>query len=173
MVAMKTYRFRAEIERDVDGWLIRCPTMERYGGFAGGDTKDEAWSLIQEILQANIKTMLELGIPVPEESEYPGQLDENQAFIAVQPKPEPLSEKGYLPKTYKFQVVVESDEGYWLACCPTLEEKGAATWGKSYEEAYINIHQVLRMTIESMISHGEPIPDEAPAPSADTIAVTL
>ena len=45
---MKSYGFRAEIERDEDGWLIRCPIMERYEGFAGGDTKEEAWNLIHD-----------------------------------------------------------------------------------------------------------------------------
>ena len=170
---MKTYRFRAEIERDEDGWLVRCPTMERYGGFAGGDTKDEAWSYLQEILQANIETMVELGMAVLEEPEYPVSLDENQAFITVQPMLEPSPEKGKSSTTYKFRAVIEPDEDEWFACCPALEGQGAATCGKTYEEAYINIHQVLRMTLESMIAHGESIPVETPAPSSDTIAVTL
>ena len=37
----------------------------------------------------------------------------------------------------------------------------------------LSIHQVLRMTLESMITHGEAIPDETPLSSSDTIAVTL
>ncbi len=170
---MKTYRFLTEIEPDEDGWLVRCPTMERYGGFAGGDTQEEAWNLLEEILKANIETMLELGMPVPEEPEYPVSLDENQAFIAVRPKLEPASKKDHSAKTYKFQAVIEPDEDQWFACCPALVTRGAATGGLTWEEAYINIHQVLRMTLESMIVHGEAIPVETTAPGGQFIVVTL
>ena len=170
---MKAYKFLAEIERDEEEWLVRCPAMERYGGFAGGDTKEEAWSLLQEILRANIETMLELGMPVPEEPEHPGSLEENQAFVTVSPEPEPASKKGHSSKTYKFQAVIEPDEEEWFACCPALETRGAATGGITWEEAYINIHQVLRMTLESMIEHGETIPADAPELSGETIAVTV
>ena len=170
---MKTYKFLAEIERDKDEWLVRCPTMERYGGFAGGDTKEEAWSYCQKILTANIETMLELGMPVPEEPQHPVSLKENQRLITVRPKPEPASKKGHSARTYKFQAVIEPDEDEWFACCPALETRGAATGGITWEEAYINIHQVLRMTLESMIEHGETIPADALELSGETIAVTV
>ena len=170
---MKTYKFLAEIEPGEGEWLVRCPTMERYGGFAGGDTKEEAWSLLQEILRANIETMLELGMPIPEEPEYAGSLEENQAFVTVLPKPEPASKKGRSAKTYKFQAVIEPDEDQWAAYCPALETQGAATCGYTREEAYINIHQVLRMTLESMIEHGEMIPADASELSGETIIVTV
>ena len=170
---MKTYKFLAEIERDKDEWLVRCPTMERYGGFAGGDTKEEAWSYCQKILTANIETMLELGMPVPEEPQHPVSLKENQRLITVRPKPEPASKKGHSARTYRFQAVIEPDEDEWFACCPALETRGAATGGITWEEAYINIHQVLRMTLESMIEHGETIPADASELSGETIAVTV
>ena len=170
---MKNYKFLAEISLEEGEWLVRCPTMERYGGFAGGDTKEEAWSLLQEILRANIETMLELGIPVPEEPEYAVPIGDNQAFITVQPKLEQASKKGHSVKTYKFQAVIEPDEDEWFACCPTLESQGAATCGITWDEAYINIHQVLRMTLESMIELGEQIPDEKLEPCSKTISVTL
>ena len=170
---MKTYKFLAEIKRDKDEWLVCCPTMERYGGFAGGDTKEEAWNYCEEILTANIETMLELGMPVPEEPEHLVSLKENQRFITVQPKPETPPKKGHTPKIYKFQAVIEPDEDEWFACCPALETRGAATGGITWEEAYINIHQVLRMTLESMIEHGETIPADAPELSGETIAVTI
>ena len=128
---MKSYSFRAEIERDEDGWLIRRPIMERYGGFAGGDTKEEAWNLIHEILQANIETMLELGIPVPEEPEKAVSSKDGQTFVSVVPKQRPVQRKGHSPKTYQFQMVIEPDEDSWFACCPTLEGQGAATCGKT------------------------------------------
>ena len=147
--------------------------MERFGGFAGGDTKEEAWSLLHEILLANIETMLELGIPVPEEPENPILLEDNQASMAARPKLGVSSKKGHAAKTYKFQVVVEPDEDQWAAYCPVLVEQGAATCGYTREEAYINIHQVLRMTLESMIAQGERIPDEMPVLSGEAIAITL
>jgi predicted RNase H-like HicB family nuclease len=63
-------------------------------------------------------------------------------------------------KTYTFRVVVEPDEDRWFAYCPVLEHKGGATWGYTKEEALKNIREVVEMTIESMIEHGEPIPEE-------------
>ncbi len=170
---MKTYKFLAEMELEEDGWFIRCPTMERYGGFAGHDTKGRAWIFLQEILQANIETMLELGIPIPEEPEHTAPLGVNQTFITVRPNLEPASKKGHAAKTYKFQAIIEPDEDQWFACCPTLESRGAATCGITYEEAYINIHQVLRMTLESMIEHGETIPVETSGHFDKIIAVTV
>ena len=170
---MKTYKFLAEIKRDKDEWLVCCPTMERYGGFAGGDTKEEAWSYCEEILTANIETMLELGMSVPEEPEHTAPLGENQTFITVRPNLEPASKKGHSPKTYKYQAIIEPDEDQWTAYCPTLVSRGAATCGYTREEAYINIHQVLRMTIESMIEDGETIPADRPVPYGEIIAVTL
>lgn len=170
---MKSYKFLGEIEHDGVEWVVRCPTMERYGGFAGGDTKEEAWSYLQEILRANIETMLELGMPVPEEPKYADSLKENQSFVTVQPNLEPALEKGHSEKTYKFQAVIEPDEDQWAAYCPSLVERGAATCGYTREEAYINIHQVLRMTLESMIEHGEIIPADAPGLLGETIAVTV
>ena len=61
-------------------------------------------------------------------------------------------------KTYVFRVVVEPDEDTWLAYSPVLKDVGGATWGYTREEAMDNIRQVIQMTVESMIEHGEPIP---------------
>jgi predicted RNase H-like HicB family nuclease len=63
-------------------------------------------------------------------------------------------------KTYAFKVVVELDEDRWVAYCPVLKNKGGATWGYTKEEALKNIKEVVEMTIESMIEHHEPIPEE-------------
>ena len=114
---MKTYKFLVEIERGEDEWLVRCPTMERYGGFAGGDTREAAWDYLQEILQANIETMLELGMPVPEEAEHTIPPGESRTFITVRPEPT-TPKKGQSVKTYKFRAVIEPDEDEWFACCP-------------------------------------------------------
>lgn len=63
-------------------------------------------------------------------------------------------------RIYIFEAVVEPDEDRWFAYCPALEDKGVATWGYTREEALKNIREVLEMTIESLIDHGEPIPED-------------
>jgi predicted RNase H-like HicB family nuclease len=67
-------------------------------------------------------------------------------------------------KTYLFRVVIEPDDGRWRAYCPAPEEKGAATWGNTFEEALKNIREVVQMVVEEMLKDGEPIPEE---PSGD------
>jgi len=61
-------------------------------------------------------------------------------------------------KTYVFTVVVEPDEDRWIAYSPLLKSRGAATWGYTREDALVSIQEVLQMTVESMIEHGENIP---------------
>jgi predicted RNase H-like HicB family nuclease len=80
-------------------------------------------------------------------------------------------------KTYTFNVVVEPDEDRWYAECPLLVRQGAATWGDTREEALANIEEVVRMVLESMIEHGEPLPegpaDEMQVTVAPRVAVTV
>ena len=52
---------------------------------------------------------------------------------------------------------VEPDEDVWRAYVPELEAKGAATWGRTQEEALANIREVAQLVIESMLEDGEPI----------------
>ena len=66
-------------------------------------------------------------------------------------------------KTYVFRVVVEPDEDRWFAYCPVLEDKGGATWGYTREEALKNIKEVVEMIIESLVEHGEPVPEKPEA----------
>lgn len=63
-------------------------------------------------------------------------------------------------KTYVFRVVVEPDDDRWVAYCPALEEKGAATWGYTREEALKHIQEVVEMTVQGMLAYGERIPEE-------------
>jgi predicted RNase H-like HicB family nuclease len=72
-------------------------------------------------------------------------------------------------RTYTFKVVVEPDEDRWHAYCPHLERHGGATWGYTREDALRNIEDVVRMVVESMIEHGEPIPDDP----SDQVHVTV
>jgi predicted RNase H-like HicB family nuclease len=69
-------------------------------------------------------------------------------------------------KTYNFKVVVEPDEDFdgnpsgWHAYCPALEQRGASTWGETQTEALKRINDLVRMVVESMVEHGEHIPEE-------------
>ena len=68
-------------------------------------------------------------------------------------------------KFYTFRVVIEDDpfedgaEGY-RAYVPLLEEKGASTWGRTEEEAFQNLQEVMQIVMESMMEHGEKLPEE-------------
>ncbi len=69
-------------------------------------------------------------------------------------------------KTYNFKVVVEPDEDFdgnpsgWHAYCPALEREGASTWGLTEAEARKNIDEVVHLVVESMLEHGERVPEE-------------
>ncbi len=70
-----------------------------------------------------------------------------------------------LVKSYTFRVVIEPDpfeDGRmaYHAYVPLLEEKGAATFGYTIEEALDNLQEVVRMVLHSMNRHHEPIPEE-------------
>ena len=62
-------------------------------------------------------------------------------------------------KTYTFNVVVEPDEDRWHTYCPALVRQGGATWGTTEQEALKNIREVVQMVVESLIEHGQPVPD--------------
>ena len=62
-------------------------------------------------------------------------------------------------RTYSFKVVIEPDEDRWHAYCPALVAQGGATWGTTREEALKHIEEVVKMVVESLVAHGEPVPD--------------
>lgn len=78
-------------------------------------------------------------------------------------------------KTYNFKVVVEPDEDFdgnpsgWHAYCPVLEGQGASTWGATQADAIRNLNDVVHMVVESMLEHGERVPEEP----QDQVEVTL
>ena len=79
-------------------------------------------------------------------------------------------------KIYNFRIVVEPDEHRWIAYCPALVDKGAATGGATREEAFENIREVLQMVVESLIELGVPIPEdveEVALPSEERLVVAL
>lgn len=80
-------------------------------------------------------------------------------------------------KTYIFKAVVELDEDRWSAYCPALLKQGAATWGHTQEEALKNLQEVVQMVLESLIEHGESVPegpaDEVHVSAEPHVAVTI
>ena len=61
-------------------------------------------------------------------------------------------------KFYTFEIVIEKeeeDEGY-LAYSPTLP--GCFSNGKTIEEARRNIREAIQQHVESLLTHGQPIP---------------
>ena len=54
-------------------------------------------------------------------------------------------------KSYIFPVVIEPDADAWRAYVPQLEARGAATWGRTKEEALRNIQEVSQMVIEELL----------------------
>jgi predicted RNase H-like HicB family nuclease len=79
-------------------------------------------------------------------------------------------------KTYTFKVVVEPDEDAlgnpaWHAYCPALESIGAATSGRTRDEALKNINQVIQMIVEESLEEGRPLP-EGPAGDVEVAEVS-
>ncbi len=61
-------------------------------------------------------------------------------------------------KSYVFPVALEPDGDAWRASVPVLETKGAATWGRTKDQALRNIQEVVQMVVEELIEDGDPIP---------------
>lgn len=60
---------------------------------------------------------------------------------------------------YKYTIILErEDEGGYHAFCPALP--GCHTQGDTYDETLENIKDAVKLYIESLKSHKEPIPDE-------------
>jgi predicted RNase H-like HicB family nuclease len=76
-------------------------------------------------------------------------------------------------KSYVFPVVVEPDEGVWRAYVPDLESRGAATWGKTRDEALRNIQEVAQMVIEQLLEDHEPLPASISVSDRPVVSVTV
>ena len=176
---MRTYRLRIEFEPDKDdwnGWSASCPALEDQGAFTWGQTWEKAHESIIKTLEIVTGSMVDSGLLIPEEPEDAAPLGENQICVTVQPKLKPPPRPEHLRETYRFHVVVEPDEDEWVAYCPTLVSKGAATGGSTKNEAYQHIYEVLEMVIETMIEFGDYIPqleDDRDFPTGERITVTL
>jgi len=79
-------------------------------------------------------------------------------------------------KTYDFKVVLEPDEDAqgnpaWHAYCPAFVNIGAATSGRTKQEALRNLNEVLHMIVQEWIEAGKPIPD-GPADQVEVVEVS-
>ena len=76
-------------------------------------------------------------------------------------------------KSYIFSIELEEDNGRWCASVPALEDKGAATWGNTKDEALRNIQEVTQMVIECLLEDGLPLPDSVQSSDQPAIAVNV
>ncbi|OPZ09735.1 MAG: hypothetical protein BWZ08_00200 [candidate division BRC1 bacterium ADurb.BinA292] len=56
--------------------------------------------------------------------------------------------------------MVEPDEDAWHAYCPALLNQGGSTWGVTREEALAQLREAIQLVVESLVAHGESIPDQ-------------
>jgi antitoxin HicB len=62
-------------------------------------------------------------------------------------------------KTYSYSVYYEAaGEGGFIAIVPALP--GCHTQGETLEEAERNIREAIELYLESLLAHGEPLPEE-------------
>jgi predicted RNase H-like HicB family nuclease len=76
-------------------------------------------------------------------------------------------------KSYVFTVKVEPDADAWRASVPALEAQGAATWGKTRQEALHNMQEVLQMVLEDLLEEGAALPADVTVSDEPVVAVTL
>jgi len=57
--------------------------------------------------------------------------------------------------TYRFAGVIEKDEDGYYAYCPELQ--GCYTSGDTFEEAYTNLMDAIRLHVEDRLAAGEEI----------------
>ena len=73
-------------------------------------------------------------------------------------------------KMRRYAVVLEPGEDGWLVVrFPAFP--GCLTQGRTRDEALVNAREALELTIEDMIEHGEPLPDEAQSVEILEVAV--
>ena len=76
-------------------------------------------------------------------------------------------------KFYTFEIVVEKeaeDDGY-LAYSPTMP--GCFSNGKTIEEAKRNIREAIQQHLESLLTHGQPIPQNERLVHVEELTVAM
>jgi predicted RNase H-like HicB family nuclease len=76
-------------------------------------------------------------------------------------------------KTYIFPIEIEESSDGWSVRVPSLENRGAATWGRSRDEALRNIQEVAQMVVEEMIEDGESLPADVRVSETPAVAISV
>jgi len=81
-------------------------------------------------------------------------------------------------KSYTFRAVLEEDtfpdgSAGFFAYVPELEHLGAATQGKTPQEALKNLQEVLEMIVEELVEEKKSIPEVAKVSDEPLVTVTL
>jgi len=62
-------------------------------------------------------------------------------------------------KIFNYTIIFEKEkDGGYHVFCPAL--KGCHSQGDSYDEALNNIQDAIKLYLESLIAHNDPIPEE-------------
>ena len=59
-------------------------------------------------------------------------------------------------RNYHFSVVIEKDKNGYFAFCPELQ--GCYSQGQTYEEAYANIRDAIKLHVEDRVDSSEDLP---------------
>jgi len=62
---MKTYLFDVIVEPHEDKWHAYCPALEKYAAATWGNTEEEAYKDIYEVVQMIVDELTEDGKPTP------------------------------------------------------------------------------------------------------------
>ncbi len=68
-----------------------------------------------------------------------------------------------------YRVIIEPDTKGFHGYVPAL--RGCHTWGKTVEETRTHLHEAIEVYVESLLAHGEPIPEEASFETFATVTI--
>ncbi len=62
----KSFTFNVVVEPDENRWHAYCPALEKYGAATWGNTKEEALTHIQAVVQMVVSELAEEGTALPD-----------------------------------------------------------------------------------------------------------
>lgn len=68
-----------------------------------------------------------------------------------------------------YRIIIEPDKRGYHGYVPAL--RGCHTWGKTITEAKKHLREAIALYLESLIAHGEPIPQEVSFESFETVEI--
>jgi predicted RNase H-like HicB family nuclease len=70
-----------------------------------------------------------------------------------------------------YTLSIERHEDGYLAYFPAL--RGCHTWGTTYEAAVRNAEEALEAYLETLVAHGDPIPDDQAISEPVSLGITV